>query len=295
MKRITAALLVIIMIFSLAACHKEEPPVTSGNATQGNAPEIIEGVEDGVLTVAMECAYPPYNWSQPDRQNGGIRIKGTKEYANGYDVMMAKKICEENGWKLEIIRTDWKSLISAVQTGKADAAIAGQSMTEERMEKVDFAGPYLYAEIVCLTDKDSDFAKAVSIAELSEGKCTSRINTIWYDRCLPQIEKAEILPAVADTAAMLEALKSGSVDFICTDVPTAQAAVLKNADFSVITFEAGKGFSVDDGDTNIGISVRKGNTSLKDAIDMSLAGMTSEDFNTIMEKAIAIQPDLTTK
>ena len=47
---------------------------------------------------------------------------------------------------------------------------------------------------------------------------------------------------------------------------------------------------VDEGDINIGISVQKGNTGLKDAIDSALAGMTADDFNAIMEDAIKIQP-----
>ena len=56
--------------------------------------------------------------------------------------MMAKKICEANGWELEIVRTDWDSLVPGVQSGVYDAVIAGQSMTADRMEQVDFAGPY---------------------------------------------------------------------------------------------------------------------------------------------------------
>ena len=55
------------------------------------AAEAIPGLEDGVLTVAMECAYAPYNWAQPDDSNGAVPIKGSAGlYANGYDVMMAK-------------------------------------------------------------------------------------------------------------------------------------------------------------------------------------------------------------
>ena len=79
------------------------------------------GVEDGVLTVAMECNYAPYNWSQGDDSNGAVPIRDSREYANGYDVMMAKKLCEANGWQLEIVRLDWDSLVPAVQAGVVDA------------------------------------------------------------------------------------------------------------------------------------------------------------------------------
>ena len=60
---------------------------------------------------------------------------------------------------------------------------------------------------------------------------------------------------------------------------------LKILDFS----DSSDGFTVDEGDINIGISVMKGNTVLKDDIDSVLSGM-HDDFNAMMEDAIAIQP-----
>lgn len=284
MKKILAVLLAALMLFTLAACGGDK-------TTDGNAATEIKGVEDGVLTVAMECGYAPYNWSQADDSNGAVPIKDSTEYANGYDVMMAKKICEANGWELEIVRLDWDSLVPAVQTGQVDAVIAGQSMTAERMEQVDFAGPYLYATIVCLTKADSKYAEAKSIADLAGGRCTSQTSTIWYDSCLPQITGADIQAAKESAPAMLMALETGDVDFVCTDMPTAQAALIAYPDMVLLDFEDGEGdFTVDEGDINIGISVMKGNTALKDAIDSALAGMTADNFNEIMADAIKIQP-----
>ncbi|MBQ8502857.1 MAG: transporter substrate-binding domain-containing protein [Clostridia bacterium] len=291
MKKILAVLLAALMLFTLAACGGDK--ATNGNAddtTAASGKSDIQGLEDGVLTVAMECAYAPYNWSQKDDSNGAVPIKDSNEYANGYDVMMAKKICEKNGWELEIVRLDWDSLVPAVQSSQVDAVIAGQSMTPERMEQVDFAGPYLYATIVCLVKNDSKFAEATSIADLAGGKCTSQMSTIWYDSCLPQIKDADIQTAKESAPAMLMALETGAVDFVCTDMPTAQAAVVAYPDMKILSFEGENGFTVDDGDINIGISVMKGNTGLKSAIDSALAGMTAEDFNAVMADAIKIQP-----
>lgn len=88
-----------------------------------------------MLTIAMECAYAPYNWSQSDDSNGAVPISNVPgTYANGYDVMIAKQICEANGWELEVVQSDWDSLVPGVQTGTFDAVIAGQSMTAERSE-----------------------------------------------------------------------------------------------------------------------------------------------------------------
>ena len=251
----------------------------------------IPGLEDGVLTVAMECAYAPYNWAQPDDANGAVPIKDSKLFANGYDVMTAKAICEANGWELEIMQLDWDSLIPAVQSGVCDAVIAGQSMTSERMETVDFAGPYLYASIVCLTKQGSAFAEAKGISDLKGGSCTSQSGTIWYDSCLPQIPDAKIGMPAESAPAMLMALESGMVDFVCTDMPTAQGALIAYPDLMILDFsDSEDNFEVSDEEINIGISIQKGNTALVDAINEYLKDKTEEDFNKLMEEAIKIQP-----
>ena len=265
-------------------------------AVQTQADTVASGVEDGVLTIAMECAYAPYNWTQSDDSNGAVPISNVPgSYANGYDVMIGKKICEANGWKLEVIQSDWDSLVPGVQTGTFDAVIAGQSMTAERAEQVDFAGPYFYASIVCVTKADSKFADAASIADLAGGTCTAQIATIWYDQCLPQITGAAIQPAAETAPAMLMALETGMVDFICTDMPTAQGAVAASPDMKILDFSGTDGdfqFSeeVRAENVNIGISLMKGNTVLKEAIDQVLSAMTADDFNELMAQAIAIQP-----
>ncbi len=273
MKKWIALMCVLLMAFGSAAA------------------EAIPGLEDGVLTVAMECAYAPYNWAQPDDSNGAVPIKGSAGlYANGYDVMMAKNICEDNGWELEIVQLDWDSLIPAVISGTVDAVIAGQSMTAERMEAVDFAGPYLYATIVCLAKQDSANAQAKGISQLS-GSATSQSGTIWYDTCLPQVPGATVVPPAESAPAMLMAVETGTVDFVCTDMPTAQGALIAYPDLVLLDFAgSGDDFVVSDEDINIGISVQKGNTALVNALNAYLSGKTADDFNALMAEAIKVQP-----
>lgn len=288
MKKIVSLLLALVLVLSLTACGATNETPAAETAETASVPS---GVEDGVLTVAMECAYAPYNWSQPDDSNGAVPIANAPgNYANGYDVMMAKKLCEANGWELEVMQLDWDSLVPAVQNGTVDAVIAGQSMTAERMEKVDFAGPYLYATIICLTKAYSPLASAKGISELS-GTCTSQMGTIWYDTCLPQIAGAQIQTAAESAPAMLMALETGAVDFICTDMPTGQGALLAYPDMVLLDFAgSGDDFEVSDEDVNIGISIMKGNTVLKEALDSILSTMTADDFNDLMAEAIAVQP-----
>ena len=275
MKKLIALLCALTLILSIsAACA-----------------DAIPGLEDGVLTVAMECAYAPYNWAQPDDANGAVPIKDKPGlYANGYDVMMAKNICEANGWQLEVVQLDWDSLIPAVISGTVDAVIAGQSMTTERMEAVDFAGPYLYATIVCLAKSGTANASATGISSL-QGTATSQSGTIWYDTCLPQVKGATIVPPAESAPAMLMAVESGTVDFVCTDMPTAQGALIAYPDLVLLDFaSSGDDFVVSDEDINIGISIQKGNTALLEALNAYLSQKTADDFNALMAEAIQIQP-----
>ena len=298
MRKITCLVLSLVLALSLAACGSGSTTSTTAaaDAAETAAASASTGVEDGVLTIAMECAYAPYNWMQGDDSNGAVPISNVPgSYANGYDVMIGKKIAEANGWELEVIQADWDSLVPGVQTGIYDAVIAGQSMTAERSEQVDFAGPYFYASIVCVTKKDSPYATATSIADLAGGKCTAQISTIWYDQCLPQIDGALVQTAAETAPAMLMALETGSVDFICTDMPTAQGAVAAYPDMTILDFSGTDGdFQFSDEvraeNVNIGVSVKKGNTELKNMIDSVLSTMTADDMNALMEQAIAIQP-----
>ena len=296
--RILSLILALALTLAMTACGAAAPAETEAPANDAPA-AAITGVEDGVLTVGMECAYAPYNWTQMDDSNGAVPIVNNPgSFANGYDVMIAKKICEANGWQLEVMAIGWDGLVPALQAGQIDAVIAGQSMTEDRMAQVDMAGPYFYASIVCVTTKDSVYASAQSIQDLAGGKCTAQSGTIWYDSCLPQIESAQLMPASETAPAMIMAVTSGTVDYICTDMPTAMGACATYDNLVILDFSGTDGdfqFASEQEraeNVNIGISVLKGNTQLKDAIDAVLSEMTVDDFNALMDEAIAVQPEI---
>ena len=307
MKKLLALIMALAMVLALAACGSsnsgsaapaasadKSADAASASGSAASDGDAIPGTEDGVLTVGMECAYAPYNWTQGDDSNGAVEIVNNPgSYANGYDVMIAKKICEQYGWKLEVMAIEWDCLISALQAGTFDAVIAGQSMTEERLQQVDMAGPYFYASIVCVTKKDAPQASATGISELT-GTCTAQTGTIWYDSCLPQIPGADIQTQAETAPAMIMAVESGTVDFICTDMPTAMGACATYDDLTILDFSNNESddFKVDEGEINIGISIEKGNTALKDAMNDVLSTMTAEDFNQIMQEAIAVQPEI---
>lgn len=107
---------------------------------------------NGTLRVGMECAYNPFNWSQTTDANGAVKY-GDGLYANGYDVQVAKFIAAELGMKLEIVRYEFDSLITAVQSGNVNAIIAGISPTEERLREIDFTACYYKSELVIIYKK----------------------------------------------------------------------------------------------------------------------------------------------
>lgn len=159
-KTLLTLALALTMTLSLAACSSggsASVPAPDASAPMAAAPESAltpKLVEDGVLKVAMECAYAPFNWTQADDSNGAVPISGTSDYAYGYDVMFAKKIAEHLGCELEIVKMEWDALIPALQSGSVDAVIAGQCITADRAAQVDFSDPYYYASIVCLVKSD---------------------------------------------------------------------------------------------------------------------------------------------
>lgn len=310
MKKFLALALALVMALALVACggqpaSTDEQKPAEGDTTTTEKVEVpavedltsvdtskIPGVEDGKLTVGMECKYAPYNWTQMDDSNGAVPIANNPgSYANGYDVMIAKRICEAYGWDLEIMAIDWDGLTPALASGQIDAVIAGQSMTPERLQEVDMAGPYFYASIVCVTKKDSELANAKGISEL-KGSATAQTGTIWYTTCLPQVEGAEVMPASESAPAMIMAVASGTVDFICTDMPTAMGACQTYPDLTILDFSANEAdnFKVAQSDIDIGISVSKGNTQLKDAMDKVLSALNADHFNALMNEAVKVQP-----
>ena len=94
-----------------------------------------------------------------------------------------------------------------------------------------------------------------------------------------------------DTSAMLVSLMAGNCDLVVTDAPTAMAAAMVNPDLKVLDF-TGKddNFKVSDEEINIGISIKKGNKELVDAVNSVLKDLTTADFEGMMQDAIKLQP-----
>lgn len=253
----------------------------------GAGAQNVAADSEKVLRVGMECGNPPYNWSQTDDSNGAVPIADSKEYVNGYDIMVAQKLAEDMGCKLEVYKIEWNGLIMALQSDKIDAIIAGMSPTEERKTSVDFTEPYYSADYVTLVKADSDYASAKSIEDLKGAKVTSQQGTKMYDT-LSQIPDAKVQEALPDMSSVVVALESGRIDATIAEKPMALAALTTNPDLKMLTFE--EGYDVDKSITSISVAVKKGDKERLDAFNKTLADISDETRDEWMETAISQQP-----
>ena len=143
------------------------------------ASQIVQA--DEYLRIGMEAAYAPFNWTQDDDSNGAVKIDGTNQYANGYDVQIAKKIAKELGKKPLIVKTAWNGLIPALTSGKIDMIIAGMSPTEERKKEIAFSDSYYTSEPVVLVQKNGAYAQAKTLDDFKGAKITSQQGVYLYN------------------------------------------------------------------------------------------------------------------
>ncbi len=281
--KLLSVLIVLTMILTMGVTGCGN----SSTSTSDNKTSTETGTEKKKLRVGMECGNPPYNWSQTDDSNGAVKVEGTEEYVNGYDITMAKAMAESMGCELEVYKIEWNGLIMALQSDKIDAIIAGMSPTEERKESVDFTDPYYTADYMTLVKADGAYASATSKEELSGAVVSSQQGTKMYDT-LEQIPGAVIEEALPDMSSVVVALTSGRIDATIVEKPMGLAAVATNPDLVMLDFE--DGYDVDESITSISIAVRKGDTERLDAMNSKLKEIDESTRAQWMDEAIENQP-----
>lgn len=241
-----------------------------------------------VFKVGLECGYAPFNWTQLDDSNGAVPIQGTKEFAGGYDVEIAKLIADGLGRELVIVKTTWDGLVPAVQSDTIDAIIAGMSPTAERKLTIDFSDNYYKSDLVMVVKKGSAYENATSIQDFSGAKVTAQLNTFHYT-VIPQINGVDQKQAMEDFPAMRVALESGIIDGYVSERPEGISASSANPNFAMVEFAEGQGFEASDDDVAIAVGLKKGNPD-REEINRVLAGVSEEQRLTLMDNAIANQP-----
>ena len=239
------------------------------------------------LRVGMECNYAPYNWTQSEASDEAVAIVAGG-YADGYDVRIAKRVAQALGMDLEIVKTEWDGLTPALLSGNIDVIIAGMSPTAERKLTIDFTDAYYITELCVVVRKDSAFAQAQNLSDLSGAKITGQMSTFHYDE-IDQIPGVVKMPAQDTFPTMIVAVSSGAIDGYIADRPGAVSAVASNPDLTFVTFEGGQGFEIAPEDAEIAVGIRQG-SELKAKINEILAGISAQERNAIMDAAVAAQP-----
>jgi putative lysine transport system substrate-binding protein len=242
--------------------------------------------DDNTFRVGLEAGYAPFNWTQMDDSDGGVKIDGSSEYAGGYDVEIAKKIAGGLGKKLVIVKTEWDGLVPALTSGKIDAIIAGMSPTDKRKKSIDFSDNYYKSNLVMVVKKGGKYENAKSIQDFKGAKVTAQLNTFHYS-VIKQIDGVKKQAAMDNFPAMRVALQSGVIDGYVSERPEGVSASMANENFAMVEFE--DGFKTSDDDTAIAVGVAK-NSELTVKINKILADISEEEQTEIMDAAIANQP-----
>ncbi|AIG43470.1 TPA: transporter substrate-binding domain-containing protein [Streptococcus suis] len=259
MKKILALAATVLAGLTLAAC--------SSTSSQSALDKIKE---KGTLVVATSPDYAPFEFQ--------ALVDGKNEVV-GADIMLAQKIADELGVKLEVSAMSFDNVLSSVQNGKADIAIAGLSYSEERAKVFDFSESYYQISDVLLIKKDS--ANSLTSIDAMSGKTLAvQKGSTQEAYAQENISQANLISLTLMGEAVNE-LKSGKVDAILMDSPVAAGYVSQNSDLAVASVE----FPTIDENSKV-IALPKGSAELKTAIDKVIAEVkASGEFDTFLEKA----------
>lgn len=223
--------LVFVMMFSLAACSGDKD---SDKAT---------------LTMATNAYFPPYEYY--DGEN-----------VVGIDVEIAQAIADKLDMQLKVVDIEFDSIVSGVATGKYDMGMAGMTVTEDRLESVDFTDSYATGRQVIIVADGSPIASPDDLfadgATYTVGVQLGTTGDIYTSEDLG----SDRVKQFNSGNEAVEALKSGKVDCVVIDNEPAKCYVEANEGLKILPTE----YVTED----YSICIAKDNTELKDKINTAL-------------------------
>ena len=288
MKKLTALLLALCMVFALAACGEdaetaesaapsEEPAESaapSEEPAESEEPAAESGfttVEEGKLIMSTNAAFPPYETTD----DSGAVI--------GIDPEIAALIAEKLGLELVIDDVDFDSALLAVQQGKADMVMAGVTVNEDRLAVMDFTASYATGVQVVIVPEDSD----ITDMDALEGKligCQRGTTGYIYASDTPEnggYGEDAVIPYDNGITAV-QALKNGQVDAVIIDNGPAQEFVAANPGLKILETPWVE--------EEYAIGLTKGNDALNAAINNALAELIEDGtVQSIIDKYITAE------
>ena len=231
-------------------------------STSASAAELTT-VEAGKLTMATNATFPPYEMTTD---------AGTIE---GIDVDTAQAIAEKLGLELQIDDMDFDAALLSVQQGKADIAMAGITVTDERMAVMSFSDSYATGIQSIIVPEGSDIA---SPDDLAGKKIGTQRGTTGYIYCSDDFGDDAVV-AYDNGLTAVQALNNGQVDAVVIDNAPAQEFIAANPGLKILdTAYAQEDYA---------IGVAKGNTELLNAINGALEELQADGtLQSIVDKYI---------
>lgn len=258
MKKLFAILLTLVLVVgAFAACGGTTEETTAADDTTAAATQLT--ATEGVLVMATNAAFPPYEFKEGD------------DFA-GIDVEIAGKIAEKLGLTLEIKDVEFGSIVGGVQTGKFDMGMAGMTVTDERLESVNFSTSYATGIQVVIVAEDSAIATLDDLKGDGSMKFGVQQDTTGDIYASDTVENGgygeENVIRYKTGADAVQALKTGKVDAVIIDNEPAKSFVAAN-----------EGLKILDGEwtlENYAIAIAKENTALLTAVNNALAELTAD-------------------
>ena len=257
MKKLFAVLLAAMMLLAMVAC---------GNDTSDPTPTPDPTPDTKTLYMATEVPFAPYEYYDGDK-------------LVGIDVDVANAIAEKLGMKLEVVDIAFDSIVSGVQAGKYDMGMAGMTVNEERLEKVNFSDSY---------------ATGIQVVIVKEGGKVKSLDDMAADGVVIGTQSGttgflfasedfgdEKVKGFAKTTDTVEALKNGQVDCVMLDNEPAKALVAANPDAGLSILDTAYA------NEDYAIAINKQNTDLLNQINAALAELKADGtLQSIIDKYI---------
>ena len=148
MKKILSLILAVGLLACLfAGCGSDKNNDAATGSPAAGSPDSDPAASSKTLVMATNAEFPPYEYFE-------------SEQIVGIDAEIAQAICDKLGYELRIDNMEFGAIINAVTAGKADFSMAGMTITEDRLQSVDFSDPYANAVQVVIVREDSEITSA---------------------------------------------------------------------------------------------------------------------------------------
>lgn len=253
------------------------------------------------LVIGMECNYQPFNWTEKGQNEFTLPIYGTDEHADGYDIQVAKYLSEATGMDVEIHKLEWGALIPALQNDEINMVLAGMSVTDERLEEIDFTDPYLSSDLAFLIQKQyipegnssENPATYEELLELFDGKILICQQTVVGDGIIESYftnndanKKIQHAEAAINYPLAAQDVFSGNAFAMPAELPVIEAMVnLDSSKLGILHVDESFLETDDLRGLDVNIGIKKGNTELKEKLNAALSELSDDTRSLMMGEA----------